>query len=240
MTTLHAAKLSELAQRVVTIDSEIASLDTQYAELAARFDTGSKEALRQAEQIEVKTSGLRRERALVNAACARIEELRKSELIEIEEQAKRQQLQQAREIADAICAAHVEIDRILVTLRERLERRASLLSQLQRLDLDTGGVVNRLLQRAVVTRACCAAGLHKFAELQTVAPNSMVRLASSNQILLGIGRAPASFRTGVDVESTSTSHAPAEPETGATSEVENGGTPQRRRLLKSAGNGGAT
>ena len=159
MTTLHAAKLSELAQRVVTIDSEIASLDTQYAELAGQFDAANnRAALQRAEQIEVKTSGLRRERALVNAACARIEELRKSELIEIEEQAKRQQLQQAREIADAICAAHVEIDRILVTLRERLERRASLLSQLQRLDLDTGGVVNRLLQRAVMRNRLRAVG----------------------------------------------------------------------------------
>src|SRR5262249_54122431 len=90
----------------------------------------------------------------------------------------------------------------------------------------------RLSQKAVITRACCAAGLHKFAELQTVAPNSMVPLATANAILLGIGRSPAppaavngnandSFSAGPPAEKLSQA-----PE----------GVP-RRRLMK--GNGGS-
>jgi hypothetical protein len=187
--TPHEAKLSELAQRVVAIDHEVAQLDDRYATLVNQFDSADRQgSLKQAAQIEARTSELRRERALVNAARARIEELQKTELIEIEEQAKRQQLQQAREIADAICASHVEIDRILVTLREQLERRASLLGQLQRSDAVDSALVNRLSTRAVATRALCAAGLAKHFDVQTVAPNSMVPLARANAILLAIGR----------------------------------------------------
>jgi hypothetical protein len=215
MTTPHESRLAELAQRVVTIDSEIASLDSQYAELAARFDTGSTETLRRAEQIEVKTTGLRRERALVNAACARIEELQKTELIAAEEQAKRQRLAEARKHADAAMALNVRCDEAMRALADLFAQRSNALHALASSGAVSSVTINKLTNKSAATRAACAARLHQFIALETCAPGSMQPLASSNTVLQ-VGRAVAET---------------SEPNGDA-------GIEQRRPLRKSSSNGG--
>jgi hypothetical protein len=225
MTSIHESRLAELTHRIAAIDAEVLALDDTYASVAGQFETGNNaHALKQAEQIEHKVSALKREKALALAAQARLERAQQDQQAQADQDERNRQLQQAREIADALCASHVEIDRILVTLRGQLERRASLLGQLQRSEVvDAGALVNRLSLRAVVTRSFCSAGLHRFAELQTVAPNSMVPLASCNSVLLGIGRPAAP---------------PAADDPGPLEAEASADAMPRRRLFRATSNGG--
>ena len=50
--------------------------------------------------------------------------------------------------------------------------------------------IARLSNKAPLTRAACAAGLHRFMAMETPAPASMQPLSSANAILLGIGAKP--------------------------------------------------
>ena len=125
MTTPHESRLAELAQRAAEIDVEVAALDDAYASVAGQFETGNAAALKQAEQIEHKVSALKREKALAQAAQARIEQSQKQELIEAEQQAIRQRLVEARKHADAAMALNVRCDeamRALADLRSQLRR----------------------------------------------------------------------------------------------------------------------
>jgi hypothetical protein len=218
MTSIHAAKLTELAGRVQQIDAEVAALDTQYAELAGQFDAANnRAALQRAEQIEVKTSGLRRERALVNAACARIEELQKTELIEAEQEANRQRLAEARKHADAAMALAVRIDEAMRGLADLVAQRANALRALGSTGVIDAALINKLQSKGVIARAAAAAGLHRVLPLETPAPGSFTLLSASNTVL-AIGRAAAA--------ETSETNGDA-------------GLERRRRLLKSsARNGG--
>jgi hypothetical protein len=51
-------------------------------------------------------------------------------------------------------------------------------------------LLGRLASRAPLTRAACAAGLHRFMSLETTAQASMTPLRESNAQLLGIGKPP--------------------------------------------------
>jgi hypothetical protein len=109
-------------------------------------------------------------------------------------EAEQQQLQQrqieAHNHAQAIAALNCEIDEVLVQLRAIFERRASLLVGLARTELVDPRFVARFGNKAGATRAACCAGLHRYLALETVSPTSMHPLGSTNEILLGIGKAP--------------------------------------------------
>jgi hypothetical protein len=226
MTTPHESTLHELRSRSAEIDLAIANLDREFAQLASKFDLGDKHALQQADGIEQRIGQLRREKLIIAGREQRLAQEQEDEQTQAAQAEHQARLVQAKQLADSIMALHVEIDRMLVLVREKLAQRAGALQALQRTDLDQVALANRLSHRAVVTRAFCAAGLHKFAELQTVAPNSMVPLASANTVLLGVGRsaAPPPAQNGnANGNSERQEIAPAE------------GVP-RRRLMK--GNGG--
>jgi hypothetical protein len=189
--------LHELHRRSAEIDTAIADLDQQFAQLAGAFDLGDKHALQQADGIEQRIGQLRREKAIIAGREQRLNQDQLDQAAQAEQAEHNRQLQQAREIADALCASHVDLDRLMNTLREQFERRASLLGQLQRSDVVDSALVNRLSTRAVATRALCAAGLAKHFDVQTCAPGSMVPLTRANAILLGIGR-PAAAATATN------------------------------------------
>jgi hypothetical protein len=100
---------------------------------------------------------------------------------------RRAVLAQAKRIADAVIALNGELDAELVRLREMFERRMSLLRELAATGV-AEAVVTRLQGKGPVTRACCAARLHAHIALEKVAQGSFVTLASTNPILMGVGR----------------------------------------------------
>jgi hypothetical protein len=228
MTSTHESRLSELQQRVAAIDAEVALLDDRYSSVANDFESGNQQALKRAEQIEEKITALRREKALALAAQVRIAEQQKQEQAAVEQRERQQREAEAGKLANAICSLHNDIDRALAHVRELFEQRHSLLHQLGNTGVVDAGVINRLATKSGPTRAFCAAQLHRFAEMQTPATNSMLPLGSANSILNGIGRAAA----------------PAE-NTTVTSGSSAGGVPERvvparRSLDKRAANGGDT
>jgi hypothetical protein len=187
--TINAARLIDLQSRLVEIDQTIAKLDGEYAAVAAEFAADpSNGALRQAERLEQQTIRLKRERALAVAASERIAAENQAAEAQAEQAAKAERSAQARAIALRICALHVEIDVRLRELTEHCAQRVSLLAQLGQTELVDPALVMRLSGRQPVTRACCAAGLHVFAELQATSPQGRIALADSNPLLSGIGR----------------------------------------------------
>jgi hypothetical protein len=193
---LHAAKLHELQARVADIDVMIRNLDDDYADAAASFPHNG--ALRKAAAIESRVTSLRREKALAIAAQARIEQEQKAAIAEAEQAAKREQASAAREIAVSIMELHVEIDQALKQLCEQCARRVSLLAQLAATELVDATMLMRLSAKPPLTRACCAAGLHRFVDVQTCAPQAMLPLSDCNSLLAGIGAPaqPARVRLG--------------------------------------------
>jgi hypothetical protein len=207
--TPHEAKLTELTHRCAAIDAEVAALDDAYASVAGQFETGNAAALKQAEQIEHKVSALKREKALAQAAQARIEQSQKQELIEAEQEANRQRLVEARKHADSAMILNTRCDEAMRALAELLAQRANALHALASTSAVSSMVINKLLAKAGPTRAACAARLHAFISLETCAPGSMQPLSSANTVLT-IGR-----------EAAAETSEPAAP---------NGGGFERRRL----------
>jgi hypothetical protein len=220
MTTPHESRLAELAQRAAEIDVEVAALDDAYASVAGQFETGNAAALKQAEQIEHKVSALKREKALAQAAQARIEQSQKQELIEAEQQAIRQRLVEARKHADAAMILNTRIDEALRALADLFGQRSNALHALANTGAVNSVTINKLTNKSAATRAACAARLHAFISLETCAPGSMQPLSVANNVLQ-IGRAAAAI-----------------PDDAPNEEHDGTDAIPRRRLFRATNNGG--
>jgi hypothetical protein len=187
MTSTHEAKLTELRERVAVIDRDIARLDNEFSDLAARFDTGSQSALKEAAIIEQTISRLRSEKTLSLAAVEKLGEAQQRAQAEAERAGKRRLLIQAKQIADQAAQTNVEIDRMLVGLREAFQRRAAALHALIATGQCEPTIIGKLLSKPVCTRAVCKAGLQTIFAIETTSATSFAPLASANPMLLGIG-----------------------------------------------------
>jgi hypothetical protein len=134
--------------------------------------------------------GLRKEEMTIASAIETGLALEKQHALEAERQQRREKESAAYTTARAVIALHEEIDVELVKLRQMFERRAALLAALAATELASSVTIARLAGKAGPTRAFCAAGLHKFADLMTVPVPSMQPLASANELLIGIGAKP--------------------------------------------------
>jgi hypothetical protein len=119
------------------------------------------------------------------------EALAKQQQLDQEQKAQRAHDEKVYTTARALVALQEEIDLELVKLREMAERRSALLAELGTLEALNVTLLGRLASKAPLTRACCAAGLHRFMSLETTAQGSMVPLRESNAQLM-IGQPPES------------------------------------------------
>jgi hypothetical protein len=181
---------AELQSRLSQIDSEIAKLDADFTQLAASWSGSDGAAsMKAAEQIEQRLNQLRREKALTIAAQGHVTREQMTERDKEAEQARKALLAKAREIASGVITLNEEIDTALVQLRGMFERRFALLSELNATGVVDQQFVVKLQGKSGATRACCAAGLHRFISIEKVATQSFVPLTSCNVILLGVGKA---------------------------------------------------
>jgi hypothetical protein len=183
------SKQDELQSRLARIDAEITKLDESFIALAAEFNgTDGQASLKEAESIEQRLIQLRREKALTLASQSHVVKQMMDEK-EARAEADRKALQAtAKGHATAIIALNSEVDIALVQLRQLFERRASLLHQLSATGVANPITINKLEGKAGPTRACCAAGLHRFISLEKVSTQAFIALASCNVVLMGIGR----------------------------------------------------
>jgi hypothetical protein len=188
MSTPHEAKLSELQTRVQAIDAAIRDLDSQYEALTADGFEINDRVLKQAAVLETRRNNLVREKTLHLAAAGAVEALRRKEQSAAEQTEKRKQLLEAKQLGDQVASLHVDLDRMLVSLREAFAKRATLLRALSATGQCNADWINKLLGKASPTRACCHARLHDVLALEVPSSSSFVPLASSNPILLAIGK----------------------------------------------------
>jgi hypothetical protein len=184
-----ADRSNALQSRIESIDQEIARVDESFAELAREFTgVNGQASLRQAAALESKLVQLRQEKSLAMAAQAHVTQEQLNEKQQEADKARRATLAKAKEISGGVITLNDEIDQALVQLRQMLERRFGLLSELAATGAVDQAFVVKLQSRAGPTRACCWAGLAKFVSLEKVATQSWLALASVNPVLLGIGK----------------------------------------------------
>jgi hypothetical protein len=185
------------AGRIKGFKDQIASIGRQLAELGVRRRSyslaaveGDSAARKQIADIDFETDELRKQEATVASAVETALALERQEQHDAQNAAHHERSVEAYGLARGVVTLNEEIDLALKQLRQMLERRASLLNQLAALDVVSPVVITRLATKAPVTRACCAAGLHKFLQVETVSPQAMIPLADGNAQLLGIGSPP--------------------------------------------------
>src|SRR5262249_36187292 len=128
MSAAQETQLSaSLRSRTAEIDVAIANLDREFATLAHAFDVGDQAALRKASAIEQQIAQLRREKLIIAGREQRIAQEQQDQAAQAEQEQRNEQLVQAKQLADAITALHVDLDRLMNTLREKLTQRASAL-----------------------------------------------------------------------------------------------------------------
>jgi hypothetical protein len=183
-----SATPEQLRQAVAAIDTDLAQVESDYQALVEKLASGDKHALAKADQLDQRRSVLIRNKAMSIAACGLLQQQLEAEQAAAAEAEKRKQRIAAGQIADQVASLHVDLDRQLLALREQLERRAVLLRQLANSGEGNSAWLNKLLTKPAATRAACAAGLHKFIALETVATPSFTSFTSANAVLLAIGR----------------------------------------------------
>jgi hypothetical protein len=183
-----SATQEQLQEQVAALDRDIAQVDTDYQELVGKLASGDKNALAKADQLDQKRSVLLRSKAMNIAACGLLEQQRQQEQEEQQRESDRRKRTEAKQIADQIMAANVEIDRMLVVLREQFEARANALRALGNTGIVDQAFANKLMAKGPLTAAAQNAGLHRFVDIVTVATASVRALATSNSILINVGR----------------------------------------------------
>jgi hypothetical protein len=182
---------AELQNRITQLDADIAACDQKFLELASAFNSiDSQASLKQAAALETKLSELRREKSLTLAAQSHVTKLQLAERDKAAEADRRALLATAMQAADGVVTLNNEIDEHLIKLRQLFERRAALFREMGGTGCVDSVTINRLGGKGAATRAFCATGLHAYVSVEKVAQGSFVTLASTNPILLGIGRDP--------------------------------------------------
>jgi hypothetical protein len=184
----YTERIAALKQRISTIGTQLASVADRRKSYALAASDNDTTAIKEITALDFEADTLRKDAATLSSALETAEALDKQNALDLEQQQLQRRQIEAHNHAQAIAALNCEIDEVLVQLRAIFERRASLLVGLARTELVDPTFVARFGNKSLPTRAACAAGLHKFLALETVAPSSMVPLASSNPTLLGIGR----------------------------------------------------
>ena len=185
----NAARLKQLDQRLVDLNTEISELNRRRDALTLDYSQGHKGAIKETAQIDAAVDVARRELSLLTTAAVQTQQLMQDEqaAIVIKEDAKRQLA--AAEAAAAVILANQQIDDLLVKLREACERRHNQLGKLAAA-LDDKTLVMRMLSKAVLTNALAHAGLTKFADV-SVGLRSATPLSDSNRHLVSIAEAEA-------------------------------------------------
>jgi hypothetical protein len=188
---------NELQNRISQIDAAISALDAEFLTLASEFHAEDGVAsLKQAEQIEQRLTQLRREKAVVIAAQGHTtrEQLREKEAQAAAD--RRALLATAKQAADGVITLNNEIDEHLIKLRQLFERRAALFREMGNTGCVDSVTINRLGGKGAATRAFCATGLHAYVSVEKVAQGSFVTLASTNVVLMGVGKDTNGVYTG--------------------------------------------
>src|SRR5262249_36871655 len=114
-------------------------------------------------------------------------QLAKDEQAEVVRKTEQARHKQARELSGTVAVYNEEIDKLLVQLREVLERRVEALHSLSRTDVVDRMLVNRMLGKDALTRALQYHAIHHFAAIMAGAPSSAAPMSQANQLLAGFG-----------------------------------------------------
>jgi hypothetical protein len=186
----YESKISEFRSKIADIGRQLAELGNRRRSYSLAAVEGDSAARKQIADIDFETDELRKQEGTLASAIETAAALDRRREADAAAALSHDKQVEAYGLARGVVTLNEEIDLALKRLREMLERRASLLNQLAATELVDATLTTRLASKAPLTRACCAAGLHRFIQVETVSPQAMIPLADGNAQLLGIGESP--------------------------------------------------
>jgi hypothetical protein len=186
-----ADRISQLRQRASEVAAEIASLLDKRRSYSFAAATGDEHARKQIADLDFQSDSLRKEEQTALCGIEAAEALLKQHQLDAEAKLHRERQVEAHEHATAIAAINLELDQMLLQVRECLERRAIHLRSLGNTATVDPNLLMRLSNKSGPTSACHHAGLGRYINLEMTPVVSQRPLADSNSLLLGIGEAPA-------------------------------------------------
>jgi hypothetical protein len=192
----YSDKIEEFHRRISDIAAKLTSLGDKRKSYSLAAASGDPRALKQVGEVDWELDALRKEQQTLNSAVETALALEKQHELEAKAAEDRARQIEAHKSAQAVAGINVELDSLLVQLRECFERRALALRSLSNTNTVDPNLIMRLTSRAGPTSAAHNAGLGRHMNLDMVPVVAQRPLADSNSLLLGIGEPPSTNGKG--------------------------------------------
>jgi hypothetical protein len=188
----YSDKIEEFHRRISDIAAKLTGLADKRRSYSLAAASGDPRALKQVGEVDWELDALRKEQQTINSAIETATALEKQHELEAKLAEDRARRVEAHKCASTVATINVELDTLLVQLRECLERRAIHLRSLSNTGVVDPNLIMRLSNKAGPTAAAHLAGLGRHINLDMVPNVSQRCLADANSLLLGIGEPPSS------------------------------------------------
>jgi hypothetical protein len=185
----YASKITEFNKRIADIGLKLAGLADRRKEYAFAAATGDTRALKQISDVDFEETSLVREQQTLNSAVETATALERQVALEAKAAEEHSRQVEAHKAAQAVAALNVELDAMLLQLRECFERRAVVLRSLGNTGVVDPNLLMRLSSKSGPTSAAHAAGLGRHLHLDMVPVTAQRALSDVNVVLVGIGEA---------------------------------------------------
>jgi hypothetical protein len=179
----HGARIADLEAKLAAIAEAIAMLPFRRKQHALAAVEGDADARRQIEQIDTEGTDLQRQLQLTSAALEEAERLDRQHMDKESAIEKARREAEAKKIGSALITANIEIDAMLVQVREAFERRERMINELRAAGGCDARQAFRLASREAVSAAFYAARLHQHAAFEPVGVQQIRPLASANKTI---------------------------------------------------------
>jgi hypothetical protein len=178
-----AERIASLSNRVESIDLKLKSIDAERADHAIEASQGSTSALKKVAALDAEHDQLVRSRSILTNAADQLDAQLRQEEQAAAAADREQRSGEARKVGTALAALNIELDAMMVQLRQCFERREAMLTELGSLGGISASTVKMQASKEPASAAARYAGLARFLSIEPVTVSAIRPLASSNGIL---------------------------------------------------------
>ena len=176
-------RLAELARKVVGVDAKLISIGQERVTFSVEAAQGAQTAIRKIAELDDQVDRLQRsKRTFLDASTQLQEQLEEEERLAAAED-RAQRAAEAAKVGAAVCAINLELDTMLVQVRQAFERRAMLVDELRRIGGLSSALTFSMLGKEPPTSAARHAGLARYISIEPVPVSAVRPLAAANDVL---------------------------------------------------------
>jgi hypothetical protein len=187
----HSDKISEFNKRIADIAVKLTSLADRRKQYSYAAATGDARARKQLDDDSFEETSLVKEQQVLNSAVETALALEKQHALETKAAEEHALQRTAHEHASAVAALNLELDAMLLQLRQCFERRAIVLRFLGNCAVADPSLILKLSNKSGPTSAFNHHGLGRHANIEMTPIVAQRPLSDVNPVLLGIGKSPS-------------------------------------------------